>query len=513
MGPPLVMPAPLLEMRQIVKTFGSLRANDQVDFEVQAGEIHALLGENGAGKTTLMNILYGLYQPDAGEIYWKGEKITLHSPRDAIRYRIGMIHQHLMLVPNFTVLENILVGLPSPREPLLPIRETLVRLQDFAAQYGLPIDPTLKVRQLPLGLQQRVEILKALFRGADLLILDEPTAVLSPLEVEEFFAVLKNLVGKGVSIIFISHKLDEVLRISDRITVLRQGKRVGTIETRHATQQILAEMMVGRAVALDDTFPKGGAAHPILELKGISLIRPKAGRVLKDVTLTVHSGEILGIAGIDGNGQEELADVICGLIPYTEGEMLLEGQPILNPTPQKMKAAGLGYVPADRQRVGLVKNFSIAHNLVLKSLDDPPYNAHGFLREKVVRLNAQQIMQEFDIRAASLMQPVGELSGGNQQKVILGRELQLARRLLVAVHPTRGLDIGATESVHRFLYAQKQKGIGILLISADLDELLAMSDRIAVLFRGEILGIVPGEVASLPAISRMMLGERLEAIA
>lgn len=499
-------------MRQIVKTFGPLRANDRVDFEVQTGEIHALLGENGAGKTTLMNILYGLYQPDAGEIYWKGEKITLHSPRDAIRYRIGMIHQHLMLVPNFTVLENILVGLPSPREPFLPINETLARLEDFAAQYGLPIDPTVKVKQLPLGLQQRVEILKALFRGADLLILDEPTAVLSPLEVEEFFAVLKNLVGKGVSIIFISHKLDEVLRISDRITVLRQGRRIGTIETRHATQQILAEMMVGRAVALDYSFPKGGATQPILELKGISLIRPKVGRVLKDLNLTLHSGEILGIAGIDGNGQEELADVVCGLIPYTEGEMLLEGRPIRNPTPQKMKDCGLGYVPADRQSVGLVKNFSVAHNLVLKSLDDPPYNTYGFLREKVVRLNAQQVLREFDIRAADLLQPVGELSGGNQQKVILGRELQLAKRLLVAVHPTRGLDVGATESVHRFLYSQKEKGIGLLLISADLDELLALSDRIAVLFRGEILGVVPGETDSLPAISRMMLGERLEAI-
>jgi len=507
------MPASLLEMRKIVKTFGSLRANDQVDFEVQAGEIHALLGENGAGKTTLMNILYGLYQPDAGEIYWKGEQITLHSPRDAIRYRIGMIHQHLMLVPNFTVLENILVGLPSPREPLLPVQDTLIRLKDFAAQYGLPIDPTIKVRQLPLGLQQRVEILKALFRGADLLILDEPTAVLSPLEVEEFFAVLKNLVGKGVSIIFISHKLDEVLRISDRITVLREGKRVGTMETRHATQQILAEMMVGRAVTLDYNFPKGRATCPILELKGVSLTRQKVGRVLKDVTLTLHSGEILGIAGIDGNGQEELADVVCGLIPITEGEILLEGQPILNPTPQKMKEAGFGYIPADRQRVGLVKNFSIAHNLVLKNLDDPPYNAHGFLRERIVRLNAQRIIQEFDIRATSLEQPVGELSGGNQQKVILGRELQLAKRLLVAVHPTRGLDVGATDSVHRFLYAQKEKGVGILLISADLDELLAMSDRIAVLFRGEIMGSVPGEIESLQIISRMMLGERMEAIA
>ncbi|MCX8061196.1 MAG: ABC transporter ATP-binding protein [Anaerolineales bacterium] len=508
-----MMPAPLLEMRQIVKTFGSLRANDHVDFEVQSGEIHALLGENGAGKTTLMNVLYGLYQPDGGEIYWKGEKITLHSPRDAIRHRIGMIHQHLMLVPNFTVLENILVGLPSPKEPFLPIQETLTRLEDFAAQYGLPIDPTLKVKQLPLGLQQRVEILKALFRGADLLILDEPTAVLSPLEVEEFFAVLKNLVGKGVSIIFISHKLDEVLRISDRITVLRQGKRIGTIETRQATQPILAEMMVGRAVALDHSFPKGGAAQPILELKGVSLTRPKVGRVLKEITLTLHSGEILGIAGIDGNGQEELADVVCGLIPYSAGQMFIEGRSILNPTPRKMKAAGLGYVPADRQRVGLVKNFSIAHNLVLKSFDAPPFNAYGFLREKVVRLNAQQIIAEFDIRAADLLQPVGELSGGNQQKVILGRELKLAQRLLVAVHPTRGLDVGATESVRQFLHAQKQKGIGILLISADLDELLAMSDRIAVLFRGEILGVVPGEAASLPAISRMMLGERLEATA
>ncbi len=505
------MPAPLLEMRQIVKDFGSLRANDHIDFDVQAGEIHALLGENGAGKTTLMNILYGLYQPDGGEIYWKGQKISLHSPRDAIRHRIGMIHQHLMLVPNFTVLENILVGMPSPREPLLPIRETLSRLQEFAATYGLPIVPSLRVRELPLGLQQRVEILKALFRGADLLILDEPTAVLSPLEVEEFFAVLKNLVGLGVSIIFISHKLDEVLHISDRITVLRQGKRIGTIETRQATKTILAEMMVGREVAIDHSFPKGAADQPILELKGVSLTRPKTGRVLNGITLTLHRGEILGIAGIDGNGQEELADVICGLLPYSEGQILLDGNPIPSPTPRKMKAAGLGYVPADRQKVGLVKNFSIAHNLILKSFDDPPFNAYGFMRENIVRLNAEQAMEQFDIRAADPLQAVGELSGGNQQKVILGRELTLAKRLLVAVHPTRGLDVGATESVRRFLHSQKEKGVGILLISADLDELLAMSDRIAVLFRGQIMGIVRGEADSLPAISRMMLGERLEA--
>ncbi|GAB4479811.1 MAG: ABC transporter ATP-binding protein [Anaerolineales bacterium] len=506
------MPAPLLEMRRIVKIFGSLRANDEIDFEVRDGEIHALLGENGAGKTTLMNILYGLYQPDGGEIYWKGKKITINSPRDAIRHRIGMIHQHLMLVPNFTVLENILVGLPSPKEPFLPIRETLSRLQEFAAQYGLPIDPTLKVRDLPLGLQQRVEILKALFRGADLLILDEPTAVLSPLEVEEFFAVLKNLVTKGVSIIFISHKLDEVLKISDRITVLRHGKHIGTIETRHASQPILAEMMVGRAIALNQRFPKGGATQPILELKAVSLIHPKRGRLLKDINLTLHSGEIVGIAGIDGNGQEELADLVCGLIPYSEGQLLVEGRHILNPTPRRMKAEGFGYVPADRQRVGLVKNFSIAHNLVLKSFDDPPYNTYGFLREKVVRLNAQQAVEAFDIRAADLLQPVEELSGGNQQKVILGREMKLAQRILVAVHPTRGLDVGATESIRRFLYAQKERGVGILLISADLDELLALSDRIAVLFRGEILGTVPGEETSLPVISRMMLGERLESI-
>ncbi|MCS6908667.1 MAG: ABC transporter ATP-binding protein [Anaerolineales bacterium] len=506
------MPAPLLEMRQIVKSFGSLRANDRIDFEVRAGETHALLGENGAGKTTLMNILYGLYQPDSGEIYWKGEKITLHSPRDAIRHRIGMIHQHLMLVPNLTVLENVLVGLRSPKAPLLPVRETLSRLEDFAVQYGLSVDPARKVKELPLGLQQRVEILKALFRGADLLILDEPTAVLSPLEVEELFAVLKNLVSKGVSIIFISHKLDEVLRISDRITVLRQGKRIGTLEAGHATREILTEMMVGRSIALDRSFPKGAAAQPILELKNVSLIRPKVGRILKNISLTLHRGEILGVAGIDGNGQEELADVVCGLIPYSEGQMLIEGCPVLNPTPQKMKAAGLGYVPADRQRVGLVRNFSVAHNLVLKSLDDPPFNAYGFVQEKVVRLNAQQMIAEFDIRATDPLQPVEQLSGGNQQKVILGRELKLATRLLVAVHPTRGLDVGATESVRRFLYSQKERGVGILLISADLDELLAMSDRIAVMFRGEILGIVPGERAFLPAISRMMLGEHLEAV-
>jgi simple sugar transport system ATP-binding protein len=423
-----------------------------------------------------------------------------------------MIHQHLMLVPNFTVLENILVGLPSPKEPLLPIRETLSRLEEFTAKYGLPIDPTLKVKDLPLGLQQRVEILKALFRGADLLILDEPTAVLSPLEVDEFFPVLKNLVAEGVSIIFISHKLDEVLRISDRVTVLRHGRRIATIPTRDANQALLAEMMVGRAITLEQRFVKGGATHPLLELKGVSLTRRKAGRVLKEITLTLHSGEILGIAGIDGNGQEELADVVCGLIPFNEGQLLIEGRPILNPTPRRMKAEGLGYVPADRQRVGLVKDFSIAHNLVLKSFDDPLYNNRGFLCEKVIRLNAQQAIAAFDIRAADLLQSAGELSGGNQQKVILARELKLAQRVLVAVHPTRGLDVGATESVRGFLVAQKQRGSGILLISADLDELLALSDRIAVLFRGEILGFVPGAESSLPAISRMMLGERLEKI-
>ncbi len=499
--------APFLEMKGITKWFDANCANDHIDLDIRQGEIHALLGENGAGKTTLMNILYGLYHPDQGSIWLQGRPVQIQSPRDAIRQRIGMIHQHFMLIPNLTVIENILMGLPSRREPVLDLKNAERQIQELAKRFGLEVSLHALVRDLPVGVQQRVEILKVLYRGADLLILDEPTAVLSPLEVREFFQILHELVKHGLSVIFISHKLDEVLAVSDRISVLRRGKKVGTLPRAEADKDSLVRMMVGHEVQAV-TRPEAAGGAPVLRLQGVCARDRLGCEVLHDVHLEVRAGEVLGIAGVDGNGQQELAEAITGLRAVTGGRIWMGSEELTHAAPDAFIRAGVGYVPADRQHMGLVLEFSIAENLVLKRIDQRPYRRGLLLDWKQIDSHGRQIVSEYDIRSSGPREAVGSLSGGNQQKVILGREIEKEMRLLVATHPTRGLDIGATEYVHTRILEQRQRGVAVLLVSADLEEVIALSDRVAVMFRGEIMGIVPGEAAYLEAIGRMMLGEK-----
>lgn len=501
--------APLLNLTDITKRFGDLVANDQISLDVRPGEVHALLGENGAGKTTLMNILYGLYRQDSGRIELRGQPVEIHSPRQAIQLRIGMVHQHFMLVPNFTVVENVILGLPVEKAPFLDLNQAAGKVVALAQQYGMQVDPHALVGDLPVGVQQRVEILKTLYRGAELLILDEPTAVLTPLEVREFFVVLKNLVKQGLSVIFISHKLNEVLEVSDRITVLRRGKKVGTIPAAEATVQQLAEMMVGREVILEVARPPLAPGAVVLDAQEISALNNQGRLVLNHVSLQIHAGEVLGIAGVDGNGQQELAETLTGLRLFRSGKILVNGHDLTHGSPADFIAGGVSFIPADRHQVGLVLDFTIANNLVIKRMSDPALVRWGVLDKSAIQAASQQAIEGYDIRAESDSVITRSLSGGNQQKIILAREIESSPAVLIAMHPTRGLDIGAMEYVQIKLLEQRGRGVAILLISTELEELLALSDRIAVMFRGELMGEVPGSPASLDAIAHMMLGERM----
>lgn len=494
-------------MTAISKRFGENLANDAIDLEVQRGEIHALLGENGAGKSTLMNILYGLYQADSGEIRINGQKVSIDSPREAIRLHIGMIHQHFMLIPNLTVVENIILGLPAHREPFLDIPSASREITDLAQSLGFDIPPHTLVCDLPVGAQQRVEILKAIYRGADLLILDEPTAVLAPQEIQEFFNILRQLVQRKLSVIFISHKLDEVLQVSDRITILRRGKKVGLLPRHEATKERLTTLMIGRDVEVFSTHdPLNG--KPVLEMAQVNTEKTPDRCALTDFSLTVHAGEILGVAGVDGNGQQELADAITGLLPVKSGEIRVDGEALANKSAKEFIASGVSYIPADRQRRGLVMDFSVAENLILKQCDHPPYKRRGLLDLKTIDRHAVQAADDFDIRITNVQEPVRELSGGNQQKVILAREIDIHPKVLVAMQPTRGLDIGASEYIYKRLLALRSEGVAIVLISTDLDEILALSDRVAVVFRGELMGIVSQEEKNLGTIGKMMVGDK-----
>lgn len=499
---------PLLELRGITKDFGALRANDHINLDVRHGEVHALLGENGAGKTTLMNILYGLGHPDAGEILLNGEAVRITSPRTAIRHHIGMVHQHFMLIPNLTVVENVILGLPVAREPLLDLRAPAERLRSLAAEYGLAVEPNARVADLPVGVQQRIEILKALYRGAELLVLDEPTAVLSPGETHDFFRVLKGLVARGLSAIFISHKLEEVLEVSQRITVLRRGRKVGTIPVEQASVQVLAEMMVGRPMAVRARPQPHVFGTPVLRIEGIEALDDAGQPALRNVSFQVRGGEILGIAGVDGNGQQQLAEVLTGLRPAQGGRITVLEEDLIGRPPEAFIRRGVGHVPADRQRVGLILDFSIDENLAIKRSDGPAFARRGVLRLAAMRQHARRVAGDYDIRGAEQATRVRQLSGGNQQKVVLAREIEDGPVLLVAAHPTRGLDIGATEYVQRRILEQRDRGVAVVLISGELEELLLLADRIAVMFRGEIMGILPGADAPVEVIGRMMLGQR-----
>ncbi len=480
-----------LELRQITKRFGSLVACDAVDLEVAPGEVHALLGENGAGKTTLMNVCYGLYRPDQGTILADGRPLHITSPRDALAARIGMVHQHFMLVPVFTVAENVVLG----HEPVhlggfLDRRRARTEIRRLSEAFGLAVDPDRVVETLPVGVQQRVEIVKALVRDAQLLILDEPTAVLTPQETTDLFRVMRSLTADGRSIVFITHKLGEVLEIADRITVLRQGRVVGRTTPAETSAAELASMMVGRSVEFQ--VAKGAAAPTgaVLDIQGLTVADGRGGLAVEDLTLQVRGGEILAIAGVQGNGQTELARALYGLLPKLSGRVTVAGVDVTAATPRRAAQAGVGFIPEDRHREGLVLSFSVAENLVLDLFDRPPFGRGLRFDPRAVRANAIARVREFDIRTASVDVPASTLSGGNQQKVVLAREFSRPLRVLIAAQPTRGLDVGSTETVHHRLVEERDRGTAVLLVSTELDEVLALADRIAVMYRGRLTGVV-----------------------
>ena len=498
-----------LRMKNISKQFGEVIANDRICFDLERGEVHALLGENGAGKTTLMNILYGLYTHDAGEIYLDGKLVKVSSPHEAIEHNIGMIHQHFMLIPRLSVTENIILGLPSPNPPFLVIKQAEKEVDDIARKYDLRINPKTIVSQLSVGLQQRVEILKALYRKSDLLILDEPTAVLTPLEVEALFNIIRRLKNDNLAVIFISHKLNEVMRISDRITVLRRGRAIATLEPHETDPNHLAEMMVGREMTFGLEKRPQKKGKKILEVRGLSAESKRLRKpILKGISFDIHGGEILGLAGVDGNGQSELADIIAGLRPSSKGQILINGEDITHLTPKRRIERRLGYIPADRQQMGMIMDLSVAENLVLKSFRDAPISMHRILLSaKNIYSNADQMIKLFDIKVSHGKVKTSFLSGGNQQKVILAREFSGKPDVLIAMQPTRGLDVGSTKYVQQYILEHRDLGGATLLISTELDEVVAISDRIAVIYEGEIMGILAHqEKNDLERISLMMAG-------
>jgi general nucleoside transport system ATP-binding protein len=484
----------VLELRGITKRFPGIVANDDVDFDLREGEVHALLGENGAGKSTLMNVLYGLYRPDEGEILIKGRRAELGSPKTSIEAGVGMVHQHFMLIPVMTVAENIvLASEPVKDGVLLDYAAAEARVREISTRFGLAVDPRALVQDITVGQQQRVEILKALYRGADILVLDEPTAVLTPQEAQELFAIVRSLTEQGKSIIFISHKLNEVTEIADRITVLRRGKKIETLPAAGATEEGLARLMVGRDVLLRVEKGTSTPAGPLLQVEGLTVEDDRGIVKVHDVSFEVRAGEIVGIAGVDGNGQTELIDAMTGLRKATAGRIRVAGVDVTNESPRDCLDAGLGHIPEDRQRRGLVLDFSIAENIALHDYDHPPASKLGWLYPKRMLEKAAGLIREFDVRGGGPQTAAGGLSGGNQQKVILAREIDRNPQVLLAAQPTRGLDVGAIEFVHRRLVGERDEGRAVLLVSLELEEILSLSDRILVIFEGRIVGeFAPG---------------------
>lgn len=506
----------VLKMDSISKRFGRVQANDDVTFEARAGEIHALLGENGAGKTTLMNILYGLYQQDAGDIYVRGERVSIDSPQDAIDLGIGMVHQHFMLIPPFSVAENVMLGLPSSRAPFLDTGRVANKIRELAEQYDLKVDPEAEVWQLSVGAQQRVEIIKALYRGAELLVLDEPTAVLTPGETTEFFATLRNMADQDHTVIFITHKLEEVLEMSDRCTVLRDGRVVGTVNTAETSDAELARMMVGRQVVFRVTKEEVEPGDRVLDIQNLSVIGESGLLAVRDVSLNVHEREIVGIAGVDGNGQSELAEAIIGMRDPVAGHLYLGDRDITGASPKEILDLKVTHIPEDRMTMGLVPDFTVQENLILDSYDESPFSTHPlpngdggwFLDARAILNHAVDTIRNFNIKAPGPKAKSSLLSGGNLQKLVLARSLYRTPRLLVAVHPTRGLDVGATEFIRNRLLEERQAGRAILLISADLDEVLQLSDRVVVLFEGEVMGELDAEQIDLDELGLLMAGAK-----
>ena len=500
-----------VRMTGIVKRFPGIVANDGVEFEARVGEVHALLGENGAGKSTLSNILTGLYRPDEGHVFLHGTEVHFASPRAALDAGIGMVHQHFRLVSSFSVAENIVLG-DDTTSFVLDARTIESRVEELSNRYGLAVDPRAKVWQLSVGEQQRVEILKVLYRGAKVLILDEPTAVLTPQEADVLFATLRAMVAEGRTVIFISHKLDEVMAVSDRVTVLRGGKTVGTVDTKDSSTRDLARLMVGREVVFNrvERTVAADASSVVLSLDSVSALDDRGNTALDDVSLTVGRGEIVGVAGVSGNGQRELAEVIAGMRAGTGGTITVNGETVQTGRVRKSISAGIAHVPEDRLHTGLAPSHSVQDNLVLKSYRSSPISRLTVLVQRMIRSNAEQLVEKYDVKTPSTDTPVRLLSGGNVQKVLLAREFSTDPRVLVAASPTRGLDVGAIESVRARLVEAADRGVGVLLISEDLEEILSLADRVLVMYEGRVVGNVPAETANREMLGLLMGGASLQ---
>ena len=498
-----------LRLEHITKRFPGVLANDDVTVEVGAGEILAILGENGAGKSTLMNILSGLYRPDEGRIVVDGQPITINGPRDAIAHGVGMVHQHFELVPPLTVAENIILG-QEPGGVFVPRREAAALVRDLSTQFGLALEPNVRVANLPVGLQQRVEIVKALYRSARILILDEPTAVLTPQETRELFAIMRRLAAGGRSIIFISHKLDEVRAISDRIVVMRGGRVVGEVRTADATNAGLATMMVGRPVVLEVERGEATPANQVLVVEELRVRDDRDVVAVDGLSFAVRAGEIFGIAGVDGNGQAELDEVLTGVRRAQSGSVQLLGRECVRLGPHELIAMGVACIPSDRHRRGMIGDYSVAENLVLSTYDRAPYARGPFLDLGAIARAARQVVKRFDVRTPDVATLARHLSGGNQQKMVVAREMSRPSRLLLAAQPTRGVDVGAIEFIHNNIVRQRDAGNAVLLISASLDEILSLSDTIGVMYRGRLMGILPRDDATVDMLGLMMAGAPLE---
>ena len=501
------MNTPVIEMRNIVKCFGDFVANDGINLTVHKGEIHAILGENGAGKSTLMNQLYGMFKPTSGDILVNGKKIEMNSPRDAIDAGIGMVHQHFMLVQPFTVTENIVLGSEPKKGAALDMEAARRNVVEISERYGLSIDPDAKIEDISVGMQQRVEILKALYRGADILILDEPTSSLTPQEIVELIDIMHNLTRDGKSIILITHKLKEIKESADFCTIIRLGKYIATVDVDTVTESELASMMVGRNVSFNVDKPAKTPGDVVLDVRDLHCLDYRGVEILKGIDLQVRAGEIVGIAGIDGNGQTELVEILTGLRKGTSGQALVNGTDVFNKPPRFGFEHGVSSIPADRQKHGLVLDFSVEDNLILQNHGDEPFSHKGILKRDAITDYASKSIDTYDIRPrGSEKRPAGTLSGGNQQKVIIAREVQNDKDLLIAVNPTRGLDVGAIEYVHEHIVAQRNKGKAVLLVSFELDEIMSLSDTIDVIFGGKIVSSIPGDQADANELGLMMAG-------
>ena len=505
------MNVPVIEMRNIVKKFGDFVANDGINLTVHKGEIHAILGENGAGKSTLMNQLYGMFKPTSGQILVNGKPIEMNSPRDAIDAGIGMVHQHFMLVQPFTVTENIVLGTEPQKGIMLDMVTARKNVVEISEKYGLSIDPDAKIEDISVGMQQRVEILKALYRGADILILDEPTSSLTPQEIVELIQIMHNLTRDGKSIILITHKLKEIKESADYCSIIRAGKYISTVDVDQVTENDLASMMVGRKVTFSVDLPEIEKGPVVLDVKDLHGLDYRGVEILKGLDLQVHAGEIVGIAGIDGNGQTELVEILTGLRKATKGEATVNGVSIYNKTPRFGFDHGVSSIPADRQKHGLLLDFSIEDNLILQNYGEAPFSSKSILKRDPIFKHATDSIKQYDIRPGeSEKRPAGTLSGGNQQKVIIAREVQNDKDLLIAVNPTRGLDVGAIEYVHQYIVQQRNKGKAVLLVSFELDEIMSLSDVIDVIFDGRIVCSIPGSEANENDLGLMMAGGKKE---